>query len=266
MLAVVFDWQLFLDRLIHPDHVFLNAMATTVEVAVAAQVFGVLIGLVAALARLSGSRVLRSAAIVYALVIRGTPVLVQIFFLFYGANLFLGIELFPRAADFGLFSVSGAILAGIAALAINEGAYMAEIIRSGIQSIPRGQTEAAMSLGMSPRLTMRRVVLPQAARVIVPPLGNQFNAMLKMTSLLFFIGVYEMFADAQVHYSSTFKAAEYFGAVAVWYLLLTGVWSIIQFLIERRLAVSDRIPPSVRARWRRRSPLAAPLASKQDSL
>jgi len=93
---------------------------------------------------------------------------------------------------------------------------------------------------MTYRLAMRRIVLPQAARVIVPPLGNEFNAMLKNTSLVFTIGVYEMFADAEIRYSTSFKPVEYFGAVALWYLVLTGVWSVIQAQIERKLAASER--------------------------
>jgi polar amino acid transport system permease protein len=137
-------------------------------------------------------------------------------------------------------TLGGAAFAGIVALGINEGAYMREIIRAGIDAIDRGQMEAARSLGMSYGLAMRRVVLPQAARVIVPPLGNEFNSMLKTTSLLAFIGVYELFLDADVHYSTTFKPAEYFAAVAVWYLLLTSGWSIIQAWIERKLATADR--------------------------
>jgi polar amino acid transport system permease protein len=86
---------------------------------------------------------------------------------------------------------------------------------------------------------MRRVVLPQAARVIVPPLGNEFNNMMKTTSLLFFIGVYELFGDADIHYSTEFKPVEYFTAVAFWYLVLTTVWSFVQAQIERKLAVSE---------------------------
>jgi polar amino acid transport system permease protein len=131
------------------------------------------------------------------------------------------------------------VFAGVVALAINEGAYMREIIRAGIDAVDRGQTEAARSLGMTPALTMRRIVLPQAARVIVPPLGNEFNSMLKTTSLLAFIGVYELFQDADVHYANTFMPVEYFLAVACWYLLLTSVWTLIQAQIERRLAVSE---------------------------
>lgn len=241
LIAVNFDWGLFVDRLIHPDATFAHALGTTVLIAVSAQTIGVALGLATALARLSRLWPLRAIAIFYTLIIRGTPVIVQIFFVYYGANIFLGIDLFPQTVNFfSAFELSGAVVAGIAALAVNEGAYMAEIIRSGIQSIGVGQSEAAKSLGMPSSLAMRRVILPQAARVIIPPLGNQFITMLKVTSLLFFIGVYEMFADAQVHYANTFKPAEYFGAVAVWYLLLTSIWSLIQYGIERRLSVSIR--------------------------
>ncbi len=164
---------------------------------------------------------------VYVLIFRGTPLLVQIFFIYYGVNLMLGFTLIPNSLNLGLFSLDGAIVAGILALGINEGAYMREIIRAGIDSIDRGQIEAAKSLGMRYGLAMRRIILPQAARVIVPPLGNEFNNMLKTTSLVFTIGVYEMFSDAEIHYANTFLP-EYFIAVAFWYLVLTGVWTIIQ--------------------------------------
>ena len=136
--------------------------------------------------------------------------------------------------------MDGAVFAGILALGLNEGAYMREIIRAGIDAIDRGQMEAARSLGMRQGLAMRRIVLPQAARVIVPPLGNEFNAMIKNTSLVFTIGVYEMFSDAEIHYSQTFQPVEFFGAVAIWYLVLTSVWTVIQAAIERKLAVSER--------------------------
>ncbi len=117
---------------------------------------------------------------------------------------------------------------------------MREIIRAGIDSVDKGQLEAARSLGMRHGLAMRRIVLPQAARVIVPPLGNEFNNMLKTTSLLFFIGVMELWGNAEIGYSETFKPVEYFAAVALWYLLLTTIWTVIQSWIERRLAVSER--------------------------
>ena len=239
MLAAV-DWHIVWERLFHPDHVFLWALWTTVYIAVAAQVLGVVLGLIAAFMRTSRFSILRLLSGAYVLVFRGTPLLVQIFFVYFGVNLLFGFALIPTTIDFGLFSMDGAVFGGILALGLNEGAYMREIIRAGIDAIDRGQMEAARSLGMTYGLAMRRIVLPQAARVIVPPLGNEFNAMLKNTSLVFAIGVYEMFADAEIHYATTFKPVEFFGAVAVWYLVLTGVWSIIQVQIERKLSVSER--------------------------
>jgi polar amino acid transport system permease protein len=239
MLAAV-DWHIVWERLFHPDGVFARALWTTVYIAVVAQVIGVVLGLIAALMRTSKIWPLRALSGMYVLIFRGTPLLVQIFFVFFGANLLLGFTLIPNSLNFGIFRLDGAVVAGILALGLNEGAYMREIIRAGIDAIDKGQMEAARSIGMTYRLAMQRIVLPQAARVIVPPLGNEFNAMLKNTSLVFSIGVYEMFSDAEIRYSTTFKPVEFFGAVAVWYLVLTGVWSVIQAQIERKLAVSDR--------------------------
>jgi len=234
------DWHVVWVRVAHPDHVFFHAMYTTVYIAVIAQVMGVVLGLLAAMMRTSKIAPLRLLSGIYVFIFRGTPVLVQIFFIYYGANQLLGFTLIPNTLDLGFFSLDGAVVAGILALGINEGAYMREIIRAGIDSIDKGQMEAAKSLGMRYGLAMRRIVLPQAARVIVPPLGNEFNNMLKTTSLVFTIGVYEMFADAEIHYSQTFQPVEYFMAVAFWYLVLTGVWGFIQAGIERRLGASER--------------------------
>jgi len=239
-MLVAVDWHVVWGRLFHPDHVFLRALWTTVYIAVSAQFIGVVLGLVAALMRMSRFPPLRWLSGVYVLVFRGTPLLVQIFFIYFGANLLFGFTLIPTTLNLGLFTMDGAIVAGILALGLNEGAYMREITRAGIDSIDKGQMEAARSLGMTHGLAMRRIVLPQAARVIVPPLGNEFNAMLKNTSLVFTIGVYEMFSDAEIHYSTTFQPVEFFGAVAIWYLLLTTVWTMIQAVIERKLAVSER--------------------------
>ena len=239
MLASV-DWHIIWSRIFHPDHIFLRAMYTTVYIAVIAQVIGIVLGLIAALMRQSKLLPLRLLSGLYVLIFRGTPLLVQIFFIYFGANLLLGFTLIPNTLHLGLFNLDGAVVAGILALGINEGAYMREIIRAGIDAIDRGQMEAARSLGMTNRLALRRIVLPQAARVIVPPLGNEFNNMLKTTSLVFTIGVYEMFADAEIHYSQTFKPVEFFLAVAFWYLVLTGVWTIIQAQIERKLTASER--------------------------
>jgi polar amino acid transport system permease protein len=239
MLAAV-DWHVVWERLFHPDEIFLRALLTTVYIAIAAQILGVVLGLLAALMRMSHLAPLRWLSGFYVLIFRGTPLLVQIFFVYYGVNLLFGFALIPTTVDFGLFTMDGAVFAGILALGLNEGAYMREIIRAGIDAIDRGQMEAARSLGMRHGLAMRRIVLPQAARVIVPPLGNEFNAMIKNTSLVFTIGVYEMFSDAEIHYSQTFQPVEFFGAVAIWYLVLTSVWTVIQAAIERKLAASER--------------------------
>jgi polar amino acid transport system permease protein len=233
------DWHIVWSRMFHPDHTMLLALERTIYIAVAAQTLGVLLGLVAALGRMSRFWPARLVSGLYVLIFRGTPIIVQIFFIYFGTNLLFGFTLIPNTLHLGLFSLDGAIFAGIVALALNEGAYMREIIRAGIDAIDKGQMEAARSLGMTSGLAMRRIVLPQAARVIVPPLGNEFNAMIKTTSLLAFIGVYEVFQDADVHYSNTFQPVEYFLAVAWWYLLLTSIWTLIQAQIEHRLAASE---------------------------
>ena len=239
-MIATFDWGTFSDRILRVDSAFGHALFATIYIAVISQLLGVVLGLVAALMRMSRLRVLQVLSGLYVWVFRGTPVIVQIFFVYFGVNILFGVTLIPNSLDFQLFTLGGAAFAGILALGFNEGAYMREIIRAGIDSVDKGQLEAARSLGMTHGLAMRRIVLPQAARVIVPPLGNEFNNMLKTTSLLFFIGVVELWGNAEIGYSQTFKPVEYFAAVAVWYLLLTTIWTLIQSWIERRLAVSER--------------------------
>jgi polar amino acid transport system permease protein len=243
-----FEWHVLWQRIFHPDHQFVLALWRTIYISVCAQILGVVLGLVAALMRMSRFAPLRVLSGLYVLLFRGTPVIVQIFFVYFGINLLFGFDVIPRTVNFGLFQMNGAAFAGILALGINEGAYMREIIRAGIDSIDPGQMEAAKSLGMSKRLAMRRIILPQAARVIVPPLGNEFNNMMKTSSLIFFIGVTELFGDAEIRYSRDFLPAEYFIAVAFWYLVLTTVWTFIQAAIERRLAVSEVEQISLRER------------------
>ena len=230
-MLVAVDWGLIWNRISDPDGPFVHALWATIYISVISQFFGIVLGLIAALMRMSRFRILRSISGFYVLIIRGTPVLVQIFFFYFALNL-------PEFHA-GPVTLTSEVTAGILALSINEGAYMREIIRAGIDSIDKGQIEAARSLGMRYGLAMRRIILPQAARVIIPPLGNEFNNMMKTTSLVYTIGVYELFADAEQGYSQTFRA-EFFVAVAFWYLMLTSVWTFIQSRIERRLAVSDR--------------------------
>jgi len=226
------DWHIIGSRIFHPDSTFAHALWATIYISIVAQILGILLGLLAALARMSRFMPFRFISGFYVLIFRGTPVLVQIFFFYFALGL-------PNVVHLGVFNLTAEVSAGILALSINEGAYMREIIRAGIDSIDKGQMEAAKSLGMRSGLAMRRIILPQAARVIIPPLGNEFNNMMKTTSLVYTIGVYELFADAEQGYSNTFHT-EYFVAVAFWYLVLTTIWSFIQASIERRLAASER--------------------------
>jgi polar amino acid transport system permease protein len=206
-------------------------------IAVISQVIGVVLGVFGALGRLARLRPMRWLANAYVWVFRGTPLLVQIVILYFG----LAQTNIIRWDDIiiGDFVIAGAVQAGIFALGVNEGAYMTEIVRAGIISIDPGQMEAAKSLGMSYAQAMRRIVLPQAARVIVPPLGNEFNNMLKTTSLLTIVSVSELFVTFQQmngNGPASFHPFELFLACALWFLLLTTIWSVIQAWIERRLA------------------------------
>jgi polar amino acid transport system permease protein len=191
------------------------------------------LGVFGALARMSRIAALRWIANFYVWFFRGTPLLVQITFIYFGLGV-AGIWAWDRHPLFGV--ISGGIQAGVVALGLNEGAYMTEIVRAGILSIDPGQMEAAKSLGMPYGLSMRRIILPQAARVIVPPLGNEFNNMLKTTSLLVIISVPELYVIFSRKNGTLFAPFELFLAAAVWYLLLTTIWSVFQAWIERRLA------------------------------
>ncbi len=144
------------------------------------------------------------------------------------------------------------------ALSLNEAAYMAEIIRAGISSVDPGQTEAAKSVGMTYALLMRRIVLPQAARFIIPPLGNEFNAMLKNTTLVSVIGVPELLLTTETLTSATFRVFELYSVVALYYLTLTTLWGFVQSRIERRFARAD-------AADRGRSRLSASASSAPSS-
>jgi len=236
--AVSFDWHYFWQHLFHPGGFFLSAIGTTVYLAVAGQAFGTVLGLPLAMARRSPNRLVVTLAWLYSWIWRGTPLLVQLLIIDIG---FAESGIYHwHDIDFGLFTLPGTEQAAIVTLALAEGAYMGEIFRAALGSIDRGQWEAAKSVGMRPWATMRLVVLPQAARVVVPPLGNEFITMLKQTSLLSVIGVTELFRTASDINSADFRTFEIFFVAAIWYLLLTTLWSVIQNRIETHLARSER--------------------------
>jgi len=234
-----FDGDFFLKFVFEPSPALIGGLAITIYASIVAQGVGVVLGVLSALSGMARNRVLRVISGVYVWFFRGTPVLVQMFLVYFGTPVLLGgIDLFPNHLQAGWLDLKGAVVAGTVALAINEGAYMSEIVRAGILSVDPGQTEAAKSLGMTYRLTMSRIVLPQALRVIIPPLGNEFNNMLKTTSLMSAIGVEEMFRVATGAAAASFKPFEAYFGVALYYLALTTIWSLIQGRIERRLGVS----------------------------
>jgi polar amino acid transport system permease protein len=201
----------------------LQAAWTTLWISVVAQSCGVVLGLFIALMRMSRFPLLSGPARAYIWFFRGSPLLVQVLLLWDGLPRLVPSLLLPGWA------------AVVIAFSLNEGAYMAEITRAGITSVDPGQMEAAKSLGMRYALAMRRIVLPQAARVIVPPLGNEFNNMLKTTSIASVIGLEELTGTAEIFGSPTFSIFELLIVVTFYYLFLTTVWGIIQNWIENRL-------------------------------
>jgi polar amino acid transport system permease protein len=217
----MFRWDIFWHFLF--SGFFLRAAWTTLWISVVAQTAGVIIGLFLALMNMSRYRFLAWPSRAYIWFFRGSPLLVQILILYDG----LPRLPFPLVLD--------PIVCVLIAFSLNEGAYMAEIVRAGITSVDVGQMEAAKSLGMTYALAMRRIVLPQAARVIIPPLGNEFNNMLKTTSLASVIGVYELTGTAQIFGAPTFTTFELLLVATIYYLILTSLWGYVQAWIENRL-------------------------------
>jgi polar amino acid transport system permease protein len=232
-----FDLVVFWNYLWPPtalqDPLIRTGLVVTIAVSIIAQALGVVFGLFAALGKMSKFGPFRLIANSYIWYFRGTPLLVQMALLFFGLGV-THIYDFPDII-FGDLKISGAIQAGTLALAINEGAYMAEIVRAGIEAIDPGQMEAAKSLGMTFGLAMRRVILPQAAKVIVPPLGNEFNNMMKTTSLMEIISAGELFYAYNQVNARIFKPFELFIAASIYYLAMTTVWSLVQARIEAGL-------------------------------
>lgn len=199
----------------------------TLQITLVSMFFGLIIGLVVAVARLKGNLVIRNIARVYVSIIRGTPLMVQIFIVYFGLPDW-GIHLSP-------------MMSAYLSMSINIGAYLSETFRATIMSVDHGQTEAAQSLGMTPWQTMRFVVLPQAARIAIPPLGNSFIGMLKETSLVSVVTVVELFRAAQILVSRYYVAMPFFLAIGLMYWIMSTGLSIILNRIEKRLSKAYEI-------------------------
>lgn len=222
--------------LFHPKIV--SGVGLSLLVTVIAMLVSTVLGVLLAVMRLSKNPVMNGFAWLYVWVFRGTPLLIQIVFWGYLGLLYSQISLGVPFTDFTIFSVDTntlvpAFVAGLLALTLNQAAYSAEIIRSGMLSVDPGQHEAAASLGMSPSYTLFKVVLPQAMRVIIPPMGNETISMLKQTSLLSVIAVLELYTVATQISSQNLRQVELLLVVSAWYLFLTSVLSVPQYYLER---------------------------------
>jgi len=231
--AYRYRWDFFVEDIIHPSSLILTGLFLTVFIAVISQTMGVVLGVFGALGKMSKVGPVRAIANLYIWIFRGTPLLVQIMIVFYGLGV-TGIYKFPDFVPLGPFG-TGAVQAGILALGVNEGAYMAEIVRAGIISVDRGQNDAALALGMSSPQAMRRIILPQALRVILPPAGNQFISLLKATSLVSVIAGGDLLTAAENISSANLHTLELMLVATFWYLVLTTITSVGQHVVERRL-------------------------------
>jgi polar amino acid transport system permease protein len=226
----------------------LRGLRNTLILTVLSMAIGIVGGVLLAVMRLSPNPVLAGAAAVYIWLFRGTPVITQLIFWNFLAALYprlgLGIPFGPTFVSVDTNAVISVFAASLLGLGLNEAAYMAEIVRGGIQSVDPGQSEAAGALGLSRTQTLRRIVLPQAMRVIVPPTGNETISMLKTTSLVVVIAYFELTVAVQTIYSRTFQTIPLLIVAALWYLALTSVLSVGQMFIERRFgrgfAIGDR--------------------------
>jgi polar amino acid transport system permease protein len=233
----------------------LHGVRITLELTVVAMVVGIAGGITLAVMRLSPNPLVSGASWLYIWFFRGTPLLVQILFWNFISALYpridLGIPFGPAFIHANANSLLKPFVVAILALGLNEAAYMAEIVRAGIISVDEGQTQAAASLGMGRLLTMRRVVLPQAMRVIVPPTGNETISMLKSTSLVSVIAYTELLYSVQLIYGVNYQEIPLLIVASFWYLVMTSVLYVGQYFVERRFgrgfSRTNRV--SVRARW-----------------
>jgi len=214
------DWSYAIEAL----PFLLKGMKYTVMIAIIGILLGFIIGIIVGLGRLSKSKIIFSLSTIYVEIIRGTPIMVQALYIYFALPMMLAIKIDP-------------LVAGVVTIALNAGAYIAEIVRGSIQGVDKGQIEAGRSLGLTKLQTLYRITWPQAFKRMIPPLGNQFIISLKDTSLLTVIGVGELTRQGTIVVSSNFRAVEVYTAVALLYLVLTLSISLGLRLVERRLNV-----------------------------
>ncbi|HEX3433743.1 MAG TPA: amino acid ABC transporter permease [Solirubrobacteraceae bacterium] len=237
-----FQWEVVGEYLF--DGRILHGLRVTIELTVIAMAIGIVLGVLLAVMRLSPNWMVSSASSFYIWFFRGTPVLVQLLFWYNIAALYpkigLGIPFGPAFIHADANTLITPFAAAILGLGLNEGAYMAEIVRAGIISVDPGQSDAAQSLGMTRLQTMRRIVLPQAMRVIIPPTGNETISMLKTSSLASVIVVTELLYATQLIYSVNFKTIPLLIVASFWYIVCTSVLYVGQYYLERYYGRGER--------------------------
>lgn len=230
-----FSWPTFGHYLLSPAILF--GLARTIELAVIAMALSILVGIALAIMRQSSNRVLNAVSGAYIWLFRATPLLVLLLLLYNMAALYpqiaLGIPFGPDLFTVGTNTVITVAGAAILGLTLHEAAYCAEIFRAGLISVEHGQREAAEALGMSSALMMRRIVLPQAMRAIVPPLTNQFVNVVKTTSIVSVISMPELLYSAQIIYARTYETIPLLLVVTFWYLVLTALLTVAQHYVEQ---------------------------------
>jgi polar amino acid transport system permease protein len=250
-----FEWSVVGDYLFSSR--VLHGLVLTLELTVTSMAIGIGLGALLAVMRLSPNPLVSGASWTYIWFFRATPVLVQILFWGYIAALYprfsLSIPFGPELWSGDANSLITPFVAGMLALGLNEAAYMAEIVRAGIISVDEGQIQASKSLGMTRLLTMRRIVLPQAMRVIIPPTGNETISMLKTTSLVSVLAVTELLYSVQLIYSVNYRTIPLLIVASIWYLAVTTVLMIGQYYVERYYSrgTERELPPTAFQRLRR---------------
>lgn len=250
-----FGWDVVGSYLLSPR--ILDGLVKTLQLTAISMAVGVVLGVAIAIMRLSSNPALSATAWCYIWFFRGTPIFVQLLFWGFISALYpvlsLGVPFGPAFVSAQTNTIVIPVVAAILGLSLNEGAYMAEIVRAGITSVDSGQTEAAQALGMSRARILRQVVLPQAMRVIIPPTGNEVISMLKTTSLVSVLAFPELLYAAQLVYSENFETIPLLLTASIWYLLVTSLLTIGQHYVERHYGKGQT---STRVRGAGRSPSA----------
>lgn len=246
-----FEWSVVWQYM--DEKTVLKGLTTTLVLTVVAMILGVALGLGLAMAKLSDHPVMRGAAEFYISLFRGTPLMVQLLFWYNLSTLFprlsVGIPFGPDLISWNANDVVTPLTAAIVGLALNEAAYMAEIIRGGLIAVDPRQIETAQAFGMTRLRAMRRIVIPQAMRSIVPPTGNQVINMVKATAMVSVIAMGDLLHSVQDLYNANFKVIPLLMVAVIWYLLITSVLNVIQGAIERHYGRSEQVSDSRPHRW-----------------